>query len=267
MSWTVAFFNQAAYGRKMEPPAFDLGWTLFAVVALGAIIAAAHLVMQEVRLKKERAALLREAGENRDSAPPITEIEEYEEKREEIFQSLLREGKVQPHNEDLTEGVLPHSSWQREFLTTEDRTLMKRMLLKRALANIPRWVTISSEANSKFRLWKHGLLEEKAWMGYQQAHEDLQRELDYIRLEAECIEEGWGDTILRTSMMLYRHQEAQKARKRLQEAEQRQKEREAQRAVQSVENKKKTEQGNSASQQPVQEIVDSDRKLQKRTVK
>lgn len=223
----------------MEFPFLPLGWVAFLVVFLGAAGAAVYLIVQEASSSREKDTLFREAaaGET-DVSPPLKAIEEYEQKRQELFQQLLEKQLVKETDEDLGEGQSPDKSWQRVSLNPEDRKGLKVLLLRRALGNARRWIFLSGESNAKFRLYRHGLLTETAWAQFQETQEDLNRELQYIKLEAECIEADWGERVLRDAIILHRLQEAQRDRARQQEAEQRRRERDRERQLREQERQK-----------------------------
>ena len=214
----------------MELPVLSFGWVVFTVVFVCAFGAAAFLVLQEIRASRERDILFKQAAaRDSDVSPPTKEIEEYERKRHELFLQLLEREQVTDADEDLGEGQRPCNSWLRQLLEPEDRKALKLLLLRRALANAPRWIYLSGESNAKYRLYRHGLLTETAWMAFQAAQEELNRELHYIKLEADCIESDWGDRVLRDAIMLHRLAEAQKERARQQETEQKRQEKERER--------------------------------------
>lgn len=222
---------------------FSLGWLAFLLVFVGAAAAAVYLIRQEVNSSREKDILFKEAaaGET-DVSPPLKAIEEYEQKRQELFQELLQQELVKETDEDLGEGESPERSWQRVSLSPENRKILKVLLLRRALGNARRWIFLSGEGNAKFRLYRHGLLTETAWAQFQETQEELNRELQYIKLEAECIEPEWGERVLRDAIMLHRLQEAQRDRARQQETEQRRKERDRERQIKEQERQREEEQ-------------------------
>lgn len=214
----------------MEIAVPSLAWCLFLVVFVGALGAAGFLVRQELKSSREKDVLFRQAVKETDVSSPVKEIEEYEQKRHELFLQLTQQKQLaDAHDEDLREGQTPCNSWLRQLLQPEERKTLKLLLLRRALANAPRWVYLSGESNAKYRLYRHGLLTETAWVSFQTAQEDLNRELQYIKLEAECLEKDWGEKVLRDAVMLHRLAEAQKERAKQQETEQRRQERERER--------------------------------------
>lgn len=223
----------------MEIPELSLGWVAFLVVFIGSVGAALLLVFQEIRTSREKDILFKQAAKERDLSPPIKEIHEYEEKRHALFVKLLHEQKVRSDaEEDLLEGQTPENSWLRIFLEPEDRKALKLLLLRRALANAPRWIYLSGENTAKYRLYKHGLLTESAWLSFQNSQEELNKELQYIKLEAECIEQDWGASILRDAIMLHRLAEAQRERAKQQETELRRQEKEKDRLAREKEREK-----------------------------
>ncbi|OEH79571.1 hypothetical protein cyc_05121 [Cyclospora cayetanensis] len=199
----------------MELPDLSLGWLVFLVLFVGAAGAAGYLVLQEMRSSREKDIVLKQAGKEVDTSPPAREIEDYEEKRSALFQQLLVQQRVTEADEDLGEGQPPCKSWQRQLLQPEEKKALKLLLMRRALANTPRWFVLSGEANAKYRLYRNGLLTETAWSEFQAVQEELNEELQYIKLEAECMEEGWGDKVLKDTVMLFKLSEAQKERNKV----------------------------------------------------
>ncbi|XP_026192825.1 uncharacterized protein LOC34621533 [Cyclospora cayetanensis] len=213
----------------MELPDLSLGWLVFLVLFVGAAGAAGYLVLQEMRSSREKDIVLKQAGKEVDTSPPAREIEDYEEKRSALFQQLLVQQRVTEADEDLGEGQPPCKSWQRQLLQPEEKKALKLLLMRRALANTPRWFVLSGEANAKYRLYRNGLLTETAWSEFQAVQEELNEELQYIKLEAECMEEGWGDKVLKDTVMLFKLSEAQKERNKVMGAEQKRQEKEKER--------------------------------------
>ncbi|KAL8441452.1 hypothetical protein Emag_007172 [Eimeria magna] len=199
----------------------SLGWQIFAIVFVGALGAAIYLIAQETRSSRQRGFVLQQAEKAlEDLGPPLKEIEEYEARRAELFSMLQQQGLVSAGEEDLDEGVLPSSSWQRRLLEPSDRKALKLLLLRRALANSKRWVQLSSQANAKYRLYRNGLLTETAWGAFQKIQEELNRELQYLKVEAECIEPDWGEKVLREGVLLHRLQMMQREKAQQQQEQQ-----------------------------------------------
>ncbi|KEP67438.1 UNVERIFIED_CONTAM: hypothetical protein HHA_224960 [Hammondia hammondi] len=194
------------------------GWVIFGLMALVAAIGVVRLWWQERRRSQAKASFFKEAEDVLSFSAPTEAINEYEVAREDAFDEMVKEGKVDKDAEDLPEGELPETSWLRQ-VSQEHKKKLKLFLLRRALANVPRWIGLSQEVNAKFRLYRHGLLSEETWQSFSRAQEALQVELDYLRLEAECLEPQWGDRILKDAMLLFRLQQAKEAQQKEQEQE------------------------------------------------
>ncbi|PFH35284.1 hypothetical protein BESB_061710 [Besnoitia besnoiti] len=194
------------------------GWLIFGLMALIAIVGALRLWLQERRGSREKASFFKQAEDVLSFPEPTEAINEYEVAREDAFDDMVKEGKADKDAEDLPEGALPETSWLRR-ISADHKKKLKLLLLRRALANVPRWAGLSQEINAKFRLYRHGLLSEETWSSFARAQDSLQAELDYLRLEAECLEPQWGDRVLKDAMLLYRLQQTKEAQQKEQEQE------------------------------------------------
>lgn len=203
-----------------ETSSFLLGWGVLGVVTVTAVAAGVRMWLQERRQSKESHLFFRQAQASLECYPDArAQIEEYERGRESVFQELLAEGRVHAGEADLEPGAPIESSWMRCLVSRHQKQTLKVLLLRRAVANVPRWIHLSQEMNAKYRLYRHQLLSEQMWVRFSALHDDLQQELDFLKFEAECLEASWGERILRDALVLYRLQQQKEVQQRQQELE------------------------------------------------
>lgn len=194
------------------------GWVVLGVLAALTLVLAFRMWWHERRRSHEKASFFKQAEDVFSFPEPTAAINEYETARQGAFEELLSQGKVTQEEEDLPEGSPIEASWLRR-VSADHKKRLKLFLLRRAHANVPRWLALSQEINGKYRLYRHGLLCEETWQSFVRAQDTLQTELDYIRLEAEGLEPQWGDRVLKDAVVLYRMQQAKEAQQKEQEQE------------------------------------------------
>eukprot|EP00920_Eleutheroschizon_duboscqi_P031787 GHVT01076558.1.p1 GENE.GHVT01076558.1~~GHVT01076558.1.p1 ORF type:complete len:156 (-),score=42.19 GHVT01076558.1:1909-2376(-) len=88
----------------------------------------------------------------------------------------------------------------------EERNSLKLLLLRRAIGVMPWWKAVSSDLDSKWRLYSRGLIDKGRWEAVTEAREVLRLEIAFLTAEAEHLSPDWGSRILREAGALYRHQ-------------------------------------------------------------
>eukprot|EP00922_Rhytidocystis_sp_ex-Travisia-forbesii_P061412 GHVS01091025.1.p1 GENE.GHVS01091025.1~~GHVS01091025.1.p1 ORF type:complete len:273 (+),score=59.46 GHVS01091025.1:313-1131(+) len=215
MSWNIAFCFVCAF-------------------VLSVVASLVYMVIADFRSQKASASFFREAELHYGYHVPDEEIEAYELAKtsvklkldpgdttgeEERYDNMEEE----EEEEEEHEFVEPSESWLRR-IGIDERKQLKGLLLKRAIANIPRWDQIGRDVDGKFRLYKRRIISERHWQTVDDAQRDLKLELEYLKYQAESLEAKWGDDVLRNAITIYKYNQEKEAAKRKTETDQNMKE-------------------------------------------
>uniref|UniRef100_A0A0G4FBT6 Uncharacterized protein n=1 Tax=Chromera velia CCMP2878 TaxID=1169474 RepID=A0A0G4FBT6_9ALVE len=204
---------------------------LFVIVAfLGLLYAAAKYVngLSE-QDQTQKASFFGEADKIMGIPYPETEIHNYDSLREELYKCYIARkvgGVREPEELEMSRDELRGPSvkinskrldfwtdeeatkvddnldpeeyekgeWIRRLPPNENRVLKIRLFL-RADANIPRYERIRTDVYGKWQLYKKYLITEQHWKSVEEANALMAEEIQFIKKEADFLEEGWGRVI------------------------------------------------------------------------
>ncbi|KAF7457465.1 Translocation protein Sec66 [Cryptosporidium felis] len=111
---------------------------------------------------------------------------------------------------------------------------MKKSLLRAAMAVQESYSRISTEYMGNMQLYKKLLLSEKQWLYVESSMEELKDTVDYIRCEANMIQDSWGEFIFMDARKLNEIRRKQEEMRLLKERMAREKEQEERKAREKV---------------------------------
>lgn len=92
----------------------------------------------------------------------------------------------------------------------QDETVLKRALMKRALATVPMRLYVQVEERNVQRLYQNSMISPATWNNFQACVEEVKAEMEVLREEAEAIKEGWGETVLQEAHWFHQHIQEEK---------------------------------------------------------
>eukprot|EP01066_Platyproteum_vivax_P008040 Platyproteum_vivax@DN3299_c0_g1_i1.p1 len=164
---------------------------------IGCIIFAYVLVIQWQKDKQSSSVLAEVERQNSAYAVPIEAIEQYEDARYALFEQTWGSDKPLPGTEE---------EWMNQ-LSEEDNKALRTLLMKRAIANIPRSQEIQKDLPGFSALYRKQLISEEAWRTAGAAKEALVNEIELVREEASRLKADWGQSIFSEAFQLFRHQQ------------------------------------------------------------
>jgi len=189
-------------------------WWIIGVILLTCVVGVALGLRQHFILKRNEDEFFEEIKRLFDYAIPTEDMTHYETIRSNIHniwkQQQQQSSSAPPETEggegDSDQEDEPEDSWQRQVHPPIKAQLMTA-LVKRAMAVIPRFTRMMKEWEPKYLLHKQHLLSDRHWQLFDEAQNDLSREIRFIRHEAECIRPGWGkgDKVFEDAAVLLRH--------------------------------------------------------------
>jgi len=197
-------------------------WWIVALILLGSAGGVSVVVCRYWRRRQDEQMFFEESNRLFGYSAPLEAMAFYDTTRQDFYEKWKS---TQPANDLLVPGGgeplettnakdddsghelnEANESWQRQ-LPQPIRAQLMSALVKRAMANIPRYSRVTKEWQSKHALYKQRLLSDQHWNVFNQAHEDLSEEIRFIRFEAECLEPGWGkdDKVFEDAAVLFKH--------------------------------------------------------------
>eukprot|EP00922_Rhytidocystis_sp_ex-Travisia-forbesii_P061413 GHVS01091026.1.p1 GENE.GHVS01091026.1~~GHVS01091026.1.p1 ORF type:complete len:336 (+),score=76.54 GHVS01091026.1:130-1137(+) len=210
---------------------WNIAFGFVCVFVLSVVASLVYMVIADFRSQKASASFFREAELHYGYHVPDEEIAAYEVAKTSAKLKLDPEDPTggeddmedEDEEEEEDEFVEPSESWLRR-IGIDERKQLKGLLLKRAIANIPRWDQIGRDVDGKFRLYKRRIISERHWQTVDDAQRDLKLELEYLKYQAECLEAKWGEDVLRNAITIYKYNQEKEAAKRKTETDQNMKE-------------------------------------------
>mmetsp|Transcript_32363 Transcript_32363/g.59183 ORF Transcript_32363/g.59183 Transcript_32363/m.59183 type:complete len:401 (-) Transcript_32363:263-1465(-) len=179
---TVEFSNWHASQAKKQQVKRSMSWTeiLILCIAFGGAVVAVGLMVQSWRKTTSSGSS--------DGQEDFMGVEEYElDYPPEVgeFQALRDAGE-------------------------QDEAVLKRALMKRALATVPMRVYVQVEERNVQRLYQNSMISPATWNNFQACVEEVKAEMEVLREEAEALKEGWGESLLQEAHWLHQHIEEEK---------------------------------------------------------
>jgi len=184
-------------------------WWLLGAVLLACATSIAYLLIKSFKAKQNEDFFFLETERLFGLGKPTDAMLQYDSLRQDLYDKWCA---ATGESEELaTES--PEASWQRQ-LPPQIKAQLKSSLVKRAMANIPRYSRITKEWSSKQFLYKQRLLSERHWRIFDQNQTDLGAEIEFIRYEAECVQAGWGigDKVFEDAAVIFRYQQEKQIR-------------------------------------------------------
>jgi translocation protein SEC66 len=91
-----------------------------------------------------------------------------------------------------------------------DEIVLKRALMKRALATCPMRLYIQAEEKNVQRLYQKSMISPTTWANFRACAEEINMEVQVIKDEAESLKEGWGESIIQEAHWLHANIEMEK---------------------------------------------------------
>ncbi|CEM11653.1 unnamed protein product [Vitrella brassicaformis CCMP3155] len=234
---------------------FDLVIDVLIVVVCLVILggAAGYMLWSEWKSQKSSTGFFQEAELRLGYPVPRNEIRYYDKIRTDAMRKFQRENpeytevpinEFGEEDETLSDTDEPDeftTSWLRQ-LSPEEKRLMRTGLMKRAIANLPRYQEIQKDYPGKEALYRRRLISEHHWQLIRAAYKDLVDEINFIQKEAECLEDGWGQRIFPQAYQLWRANLLREAQQKEVEKRQKQKEKEAEKLKKQKEHEEKIKQ-------------------------
>ncbi|CAM9856564.1 unnamed protein product, partial [Phaeothamnion confervicola] len=74
----------------------------------------------------------------------------------------------------------------------QNKELLRRALLKRAIADIPIILRMQAEGPGMYNMYQQAMIGEKEWRAFQLAETVISEEIESVQEEADQVEEGWA---------------------------------------------------------------------------
>eukprot|EP00916_Digyalum_oweni_P009958 GHVL01016763.1.p1 GENE.GHVL01016763.1~~GHVL01016763.1.p1 ORF type:complete len:240 (-),score=66.61 GHVL01016763.1:253-972(-) len=126
------------------------------------------------------------------------EITQYENERHNAFINVWGHDKELPDTDD---------EWF-ALLSSQERKTLMTLLMKRTMVCIPRSKVVESEYRGRYNLYRRGLVSDRHWSSCEQERDQLLKEIELIRCEAELLRKDWGQQIFAEAMKLHKNQQS-----------------------------------------------------------
>eukprot|EP00388_Colpodella_angusta_P015404 GDKJ01038193.1.p1 GENE.GDKJ01038193.1~~GDKJ01038193.1.p1 ORF type:complete len:264 (-),score=89.59 GDKJ01038193.1:161-952(-) len=216
---------------------------IFEVVALAAIalflfviFLVYRFVTRDDRLDADKQSFLNEVDSIAAIPAPEEEIRDYDEKREDTFKIInavkkgwlkavstsndqppimpeerlktLTKNQLEQLDKEFEEATFLKGDWMSGGnLSQNDGRVLKAALFTRALANLPRYELTRSEVLGKMELVKRQMLAENHWGKVSELNQAMVDEINFIKREANLLENGWAEAIFAQAAHIRKQQE------------------------------------------------------------
>lgn len=158
-----------------------------------------------------------------------------------ILKRLYAQYKASKKSKSWFGGKHPEREAYEELLkrSPDDEEALRKALMRRAMTDVKRLMSLSEEKESVYSLMRNGALSEDMWSSFKLAESEMQLEMSDLQAEAETFKAGWSNNIIQEAAMLVKREGELLEIKRRKDLEEKKKRDEEKKALKQKEQEEK----------------------------